>query len=92
MFLGPGMSFRVTAPSGWVLDDESCVRTGYSSVVYPLGGSMWGTEGPAITTSVYLARDNAPEPPEASPKLLAVPVGRLAANQVGQLLPAFPDR
>lgn len=53
LVLGPSMSFQVTAPPGWILDDETCVQTRYGSVIYPVGADAWGDKGPSITNSVY---------------------------------------
>ena len=39
--LGPGAAFRVTAPTGWIFDNEGCRHYRIPAVIYPLGGKSW---------------------------------------------------
>ena len=52
-FAGPGMSFRLTAPTGWVLDDESCAGPSETCVIRPPNVALWGDDGPVITCAVF---------------------------------------
>lgn len=43
--LGPGAAFEVTAPAGWIFDNESCRRYFTDVVIYPLGKSWMAATG-----------------------------------------------
>ena len=41
---GPKAGFNISAPEGWVIDNEAGVNQGMPCVLYPKGSSWWRRE------------------------------------------------